>query len=512
MKRLPTEAVNSKPMLCIMRGYFLYGAGETKEAERFYGIAEDLITSGQCELGSDTKHSGEDISAYWSTLAGKLAAVRAIMHSFSGDVKETKKYSDLANKSLSHSELVWRAVNTVAIGEIHAFLCDMAAAEKTQTAAIEAGKAVDRPYFWVVATHRLIETLLEQGRLLEALEMCREQLRSAEEFGLTKSSFAGSWFVTFGEILDQTGDAGSALANVTKGMKLEERSDYLPVHRCCSYVSAMRVLLAHSRFSEIEVIIQKIRAIARESHAPDWVAHLAEMWQARVWLEQGRIDLASRWMERRDLQTADLSDELELFQFQEFAIAGRALIAEGRLEEAHDLLTKLHLFAEANGLVTRDIEILCLSALALQAQGDTEQAMDTIERTIRLAEQGGLVRSFVAEGPKMARLLYEAASKGISTQYVRTLLAMFPAQQSEEAERPHIQAANNKMFEPLSDRELGVLRLIAEGLSNEEIGNRLFISLHTVKAHARNINSKLETHTRTQAVSKARGLGLLPTV
>jgi len=199
-----------------------------------------------------------------------------------------------------------------------------------------------------------------------------------------------------------------------------------------------------------------------------------------------------------------------LFHFQRYVVAARVLLGQGKLEEARELLAQLHEFAEASRLVARDIEVLSLFALALQAEGDLAQAIVTIERALDLAEPGGFVRTFVDEGPAMARLLYELASRGAATGYVRRLLAAFPPREAEAAERPKIDEANAGLFEPLSDRELDVLRLIADGLSNQEIGEKLFVSLHTVKTHARNLFAKLDAHSRTAAVNRARGLGLLP--
>jgi LuxR family maltose regulon positive regulatory protein len=110
----------------------------------------------------------------------------------------------------------------------------------------------------------------------------------------------------------------------------------------------------------------------------------------------------------------------------------------------------------------------------------------------------------------MARLLYEAATRGVAPDYVRRLLAAFPDVEPEQASPTSTQAPEPDLIEPLSERELEVLQLIAEGLTNREIASRLFLSVNTVKAHARNINGKLDTRNRTQAVARARGLEILP--
>jgi LuxR family maltose regulon positive regulatory protein len=109
----------------------------------------------------------------------------------------------------------------------------------------------------------------------------------------------------------------------------------------------------------------------------------------------------------------------------------------------------------------------------------------------------------------MARLLYEASSRGVHAGYARQLLAAFPLEEPDEGASPTTPAAGTRLAEPLSARELEVLPLIAEGLTNQEIAARLYLSLHTVKAHARNIYAKLGVSSRTQAAARGRALGLL---
>jgi LuxR family maltose regulon positive regulatory protein len=136
--------------------------------------------------------------------------------------------------------------------------------------------------------------------------------------------------------------------------------------------------------------------------------------------------------------------------------------------------------------------------------------MTSLERALSLAEPGGFIRIFVDEGPPMARLLYDAFKRGIAPEYTRRLLAAFPVAETEESEPSKSQVAESELIEPLSDRELEVLELIADGLTNREIASRLFLSLNTVKVHTRNVYGKLGVHSRTQAVARAQALGILP--
>ena len=133
------------------------------------------------------------------------------------------------------------------------------------------------------------------------------------------------------------------------------------------------------------------------------------------------------------------------------------------------------------------IEILVLQALAHEAQGDIPAALVPLERALTLAEPEGYVRIFVDEGLPMARLLYEALSQGVEPDYIRRLLAAFPVAESEQTASSPMRGSKSELVEPLSERELEVLQLIAEGLTNQEVATRLYLSLHTVKVHARNI-------------------------
>jgi LuxR family maltose regulon positive regulatory protein len=173
------------------------------------------------------------------------------------------------------------------------------------------------------------------------------------------------------------------------------------------------------------------------------------------------------------------------------------------------LIGELIEMTEKNGWVSKVIELLALQSLAHHVDGDISKAMKSLEKALTLAEPEGFIRTFVDEGPPMARLLYEALSEGIAPDYVRKLLAAFPETEPEKAAEKQTITSDMGWIEPLTDRELEVLQLIAEGLPRQEIASQLVLSLNTVKTHARNIYGKLGVNNQMQAVGKARGLGLL---
>jgi len=219
-----------------------------------------------------------------------------------------------------------------------------------------------------------------------------------------------------------------------------------------------------------------------------------------LWLAQGEMAPASLWAREHRSTPSEVFDRP--WEVEQVAVA-RVLIAQGEGGEALGLLARLLQAAEAAGRMGTAIEVLVLQALAFQSRGHLSGALSALEQALALAEPEGYVRTFVDEGEPMASLLRRALSQGIAPNYVARLLAAF----GEEA-RPAAPAMES-LLEPLSERELEVLRLVVAGLSNPEIAEELVIAVSTVKSHINHIYGKLAVETRTRAVARARELGLL---
>jgi len=182
-------------------------------------------------------------------------------------------------------------------------------------------------------------------------------------------------------------------------------------------------------------------------------------------------------------------------------------MAQGRPDEASGLLARLLEIVEAAEAMGPAISILILQALILQSQGEHDQALATLERALSLAEPEGYVRAFVGAGAPMDELLRQAAVRGIRLDYVRKLLAALDSEPAAKQRTSRLAASS--LAEPLSERELEVLRLLATHLSSVEIARELVVSVNTARSHIKNIYGKLDVHTRTDAVRRAEELGLL---
>ena len=165
--------------------------------------------------------------------------------------------------------------------------------------------------------------------------------------------------------------------------------------------------------------------------------------------------------------------------------------------------------AEAKGWEDERLQVMVLQAVALQAQGDKDQAVQLLCDALALAAPGGFIRLFVDEGPPMAHLLSQASARGMMPDYTGKLLAVLEADAQKCENTSSLPPPNQPLIEPLSPRELEVLHLMAAGLSNQEMCERLFLALSTVKGHNRTIFGKLGVQRRTEAVARARELGLL---
>jgi LuxR family maltose regulon positive regulatory protein len=234
-----------------------------------------------------------------------------------------------------------------------------------------------------------------------------------------------------------------------------------------------------------------------------------------LWLAVGDVDAASRWAaccnggsEREQIALARLS------------------LAQGRAAEALSLLEGQRVLAEAGGRNGRLIEILGLMALALEARGRPGEADAALSRALSLGRPEGYVRPFLDLGQPLCELLERSAARDaaadsggapmarIAGDYARDLLDAFQrereAQQGRQAEAaPLATTQAEALVDPLTERELEVLQLLGEGLSNKEIAARLVVAPSTVKQHLKNIYGKLDVHSRTQAVARGQELALL---
>ena len=499
------DFIRSRPHLCILQAWTVFTTGQLDVADQRLQAAEKMLDSGPNQALAATLDKTQLPGPNRMTLVGRIAAIRSFLASYSGDNPESIRYARQALEHLPEQERAWRSTVFVTLGDAYANLGDIEAAYKARSKAVAASKASSDPYLLMIVNLRLVEILRQQGRLQQVIDICEDQFREADKSGISEWPIAGWLFGIWAEVLAETNDLDGAIVQAKKGVRLTAHSGDL-LYELLSNLCLVRVLFSSGDITGADDVVQTMQKAARHREIPLWALYQLSAWQVRIWLAQGELEVASQWVAERGLDTDVEPTYLHEVAYIAFA---RILIAQGRLAEAAAFLPRLLEAAETGGRASRVIEILILQALAAQSGGNTVQAMSTLEQALTLGRVGGHIRIFLDEGPPLARLLNEAVTRGIAGEYTRRLLAAFPVTEPEQTGPPKTQAALTESAEPLSERELEVLQLIAEGLTNREIAARLYLSLNTVKVHTRNIYGKLGAHHRTAAVARARALGIM---
>jgi len=510
---LPVKVILSKPHLCIFHARHLFTSGKMDEAEERLQAAEQILdlgcdpATGNSPIEPDPLSSSDRIK-----IQGRVAAIRAFLAVYRGDAQETIDYARQALDYLPEQDLTWRSVAALPLGDAYMFKGDIAAAYDTRLEALAMSEKSGHPFMILISNGRLAWTLRQQGKLKQVIHLCEQQMQYADECGISQTLVAGWLEAQWAEALAELDDLDRAVQKAKKSIgSIGSIGENLAAFGW-SNLYLVKILFSKGDMAGAKEVIQAMENIVRDYDMHRSISLQISAWRARIGLEENELEAASKWV--KELRT-DASGKLPFLSEIECIVLARTLIAQESVDEATELLRQLLVTAEAGEHTSRVIKILILQALALQAGGDTDQAITALEKALTLARPAGFIRIFVDEGPAMARLLYEALSRGTAghapvAQYVRRLLAAFPVTEPEQPDISKTLASNSELIEPLSDRELEVLRLFAEGLTNREIASRLFLALNTVKSHAGNIYGKLNVHSRTQAIARAQALGLLP--
>lgn len=495
-RSLPDELIRARPVLSVWHAYALLGTGELEAAETRLTDAERWLEPGpgQPPVAVDQ----EELRSLLATI-GVARAYRA--HSL-GDVPGTVKHAQRVLDLLPEGDHLRREQAIALMGMTYWTSGDLEATDRLFVDYSQRQVAAGNILVAISAMSVLPDIRPALGRLRKAVDALTGLLQVVVDQGEPLPPEAADLYRGLGELVLEQGDLATASAHLQRSRELGEQGE-LPVWRWRWCVAQARLREAAGDPEGALGLLDEAQRLFIRTPLPD-ARPLAAL-KARIWARQDRVPEALEWARE---QCLSVDDNLSYLREFEHVTLARVLIAQYEREQAagapHDalrLLERLLRAAEQGGRMGSAIEILALQALAHQAHGDTSSALAPLERALSLAEPDGYVQIFVNEGMPMARLLREAASRGVASNVARRLLAAFPStEEARSAERKEL----------LSDREIEVLQHIAAGLTNQEIAARLYLSLYTVKAHARSIYDKLDAHSRTQATARARELGILP--
>lgn len=446
------------------------------------------------------------------SLAGSVALYRAACALRLGDVPGTMKHARLVPDLVSEDDHLRRGAAAALLGIASWTTGNLEAGHRAYADSMVMLQRIGHFSDALGCALTLADIQRAQGRLHEAMNTYERGLQIANEQGTPMLRGIADMYVGLSEICREQGDLAAAMQYLLSSKELGEFAG-LPQNR-------YRWRVAIARIREIEGDLNGALDLLHEAedvYAGDFSPNVRPVpaLRARVWVMQGRLGEARSWAREQGLSVeGDLS---YLHEF-EYITHARILLAQYQSDREdrllHDIITLLDRLlraAEDGGRMGSVIEILILQALTCHMQGDIPAALVPLERALIIAEPEGYVRLFVDEGQPMAQLLSAALARGIRPDYTAKLLTHFEFEMPHGEETPllPLSSASQRLIEPLSQRELEVLRLVAQGLSNQEISERLFIALVTVKVHNGKIFEKLHVRRRTEAVARARELGLL---
>jgi len=453
-----------------------------------------------------------------ATIAGELALLRSTVALFRAEFSSAAHHAEAAlrlfgSQQPSPRELALRAVATLNVGLAQRRQGNRTTALTLLMEAARLAQGAAAPYVALVALENLGSYQVRHGVLLRAVETYQQARAISAPLGAVSVHVAGVIDIALSEIYYEQNQLEAVVQLVPDALKglrqLMRGMEPGPTVRGYSLLAKTELALGNSAAAQATMHECEV-FLARLPQPPPTIAALWAIHRTRLWLQQGDLLAAARWAE-----SLSVTDEVELACFQQLTLVRLRLAqvqqqpSSAWVEEATATLAAALATAEQNEWLTQQIEGLLLQSLLQQATNQPKLAMTTLLHTLTLAHPANYVRTIVDLGKPMAELIGQVQAQGMLLDYCRQLLAAFPPSALSVLSPPSATLQHAELVEPISPREGEVLHLLALGKSNQAIADTLFISLGTVKSHTNSLFGKFGVASRTQAVARARELGLL---
>ena len=495
---LPDERIRASAELTLYKGWVLALTGEMALAQEYADAAQACASLG---------------TAAGAELQGKLLTLRSwLAVLFHQDYERALQLAGDALHALSEDQTRWRVIALWAMAESQERTRPISEAIATLWEALRVGQALGNQVFVATVEISLALALNNHGRRREAVAVCEAAIDRYTDGTGRLSSMAGLVLSRLAMLHYEANHLDLAQECHDRGMALSEQvaSEY---NLAFFEGLSAPILYAQGQVDAALAALQQGYQLAAQTGFVDAEWFLAR--EVNIRLLEGDLGFALSWAANRNLSPDDTPEYLTIEQHLVYA---RLLLAQGRLSDARRWLARLERLARERGLYRWLISVHVLQALAAERSGDRALAHERLARALEGGAAEGYLRAFLDEGEGVARLL--PGVRGVAPAFADRLLEafgsagpgpFFPGKGAPASlDRPESRAPSiEPLIEPLSERELEVLALIAAGLSNREIAQELYIAVGTVKRHTNHIYGKFGVHSRTQAVARARELRLL---
>jgi LuxR family maltose regulon positive regulatory protein len=503
---LPPELVYSRPWLLAAKAWMGFTTSQFAEAIAVIQLLEQL-------LGENLPET-ENLDQLW----GLVVALKGMKARRQGHNAESVAFMEKALQWLPKDFSWLRLLILLNLGVTYFVADNHQAARKLLPEVSRIGRARGSAEPAIAGLYLQAQFLALRGRLDEAISLCQQGLELATERRWLPTYAGVLVEVALADLRREQNQLEAAAHHATRSLDRAIQNHQPGAMMAC--ITLARIRQAQGDFSGAWAALRQ----AERCQVWLWPTILSvDAGKGRLYLAEGKVNAAMAWAEDHHLSVDDdlnynVTEKFPTGSELAYLTYARVLMAYGqqRSSPSHSqaalrLLNRLQTLAQTEGRTMRLMETLLLQALIWQSRGDRQRSLDLLQQALQIPRQGNYIRLFLDEGKPMADLLTCAAAKPNPAREISPLLAAFGAEvvQASPTVDFSVESANQALFEPLTERELEVLAYLATGMTNQDIAGELYVSLAAVKWHARNIYSKLEVKNRTQAVAKARELGLL---
>ncbi|MFY9850326.1 MAG: LuxR C-terminal-related transcriptional regulator [Trebonia sp.] len=509
LSALPGDLVRTRPRLLLAQALLAFYSGRTETEEPLLDAAEQAYAS---PAGEPFEPTVGRAGSMLVNVPALIAIRRGLLAQLRGDAEDTAAFASRALAESREGEWLLSSTARRSLAVAEWLRGQLTEAEHAFAASIAGWQATGQPALTAWPRYQLAQVQRALGRLDAATQTYEQALSAAAVPGRPPAPTVGLVYVGMAEVAYQRNELDSALRYVTEGIALERQ--FLPG----TSPAAGLATLAWIR-QAVGDPAGALEAMGEAGHAAPATAGVLNPYpaqRARLLLAQGDVAAAARWTQETGLHA---EDEPRYPREPGYLVLARVLLSQQRPAEALALLDRLYAAAVAQKRVGSVIEAGALRALALAACGEDAEAVNALADVLTLACPQGYVRVFADEGPPMAALLGRLiaaqrsgqAAVGVPLGCLARLQRAFDVGHTGPGSRSGTApAAVPGLVEQLTSRELEVLGMLAAGKSNQAIADQLVVTLDTVKKHVSHLLGKLAAANRTEAVTRARELGLIP--
>lgn len=485
---IPKDKFYESIRLCMNAAWFTCTNGNYEETEKHLSHIEDYLK----------RHKDNEENKYYDT---EVMIIRAMLATLDKDSGKINKYLEKArNYSNEHNQNILHASTALLSGTACIYDGEVLKALKFYEESLKISQNINNYYLTVMSNRSIIISKMLRGNLYDAEKQCINILKYFQEQHSENMPIAGEIYNDLAEVYYEWNDLSKAKENAIKAIEFAKKGEVTWV-LCRSYMILAKIFFAKSNVAEAVEYIKSAEKIINNTKLFDLGTELL-VTSENILIRSGKLYEAEKWIKNDEIYKIDVSN----IGYAHYCITKlRYFILNNQMKEAEALANKLYESFEGKKIYRVFAEALILKSIINEKNGNKEKMLEDIIKAVNISYKENYLRIFLDEGEYLKNIILREKGKLISklekeqAVFLNNIIGAF-------SNKEEIKDAD--INELLSIREMEVLKYLKEGLNNTEIANSLFVSINTVKTHLLNIYTKLDVHSRTEALAKANELGI----